>query len=71
MNREVHVRFCENAWGETPLHDSTILKEKSMKHILTIILLFLINLIASAQNDSIPFKLTRQYFKGELRNYKS
>lgn len=41
-----------------------------MKQIL-IILISLVSLIASGQNDSIPLDLTKKYFNGELRNYKS
>ena len=41
-----------------------------MKQIL-IILISLLSLIASGQNDSIPLDLTKKYFNGELRNYKA
>ena len=41
-----------------------------MKQVL-IILISLVSLIASGQNDTIPLDLTKKYFKGELRNYKA
>lgn len=42
-----------------------------MRNIVTISLLLISNLIASAQPDSIPFNLTRKYISGELSDYRS
>lgn len=41
-----------------------------MKQILIILISF-VSLIAHGQNDTISLYLTKKYFKGELRNYKS
>ncbi len=41
-----------------------------MKHLL-VILISLTNIIAYGQDDSMPLSLTKKYFYGEIKNYKS
>ena len=41
-----------------------------MKHLL-VILISLTNIIAYGQDNSMPLSLTKKYFYGEIKNYKS